>query len=262
MYYYVYDTFLSDKKYEKVLDQIKTTLLDLDIQGKHEKLTLLKSVDELIRDEIKRGSNTIIVVGNDKTFLKVIDTVGKNDVTLGIIPVGPDNSIAECLGVPEAAAACEIIAARKVVRFDLGKANDQYFFSNIKIDKNLSRLSVQKDKYKIIPRANCSEFDIYNFYFPEWKNEFEKEMKKYGAQDEMLELVIRTKVEKKGWFAKKNLGSKIDSIIQSRSFKIKSFEYLPVLLDGYKVIKTPVVVEVEHNKLKVIVGKNRLKNIQ
>ena len=42
MYYYVYDTYLSDKKYEKILDKVKTRLLDLEIQGKHERLTLLK----------------------------------------------------------------------------------------------------------------------------------------------------------------------------------------------------------------------------
>ena len=262
MYYYVYDTFLSDKKYEKVLDKIKTTLLDLDIQGKHEKLSLLKSVDELIRDEIKRGVNTVIVLGNDKTFLKVIATIGKNNVTLGLIPIGEGNEIAKTLGIPMEEAACDVIAARKIVKFDLGKANDQYFFSNLKIDKNLSRLNIQKDQYKVVPRGNCAEFNIYNFYFPEEKSKFEKEMKRYSSQDEKLELVIRTKVTKKAWFNKKKTINPIDSIIQGKLFKIKSFEYLPVLLDGYKVIKTPVVVEMASEKLKVIVGKNRLKNIR
>ena len=123
-------------------------------------------------------------------------------------------------------------------------------------------MNIQKDQYKVVPRGNCAEFNIYNFYFPEEKQKFEKEMKKYSSQDEMLELVIRTKPTKKVWFNKKEQINPIDSIIQGKLFKIKSFEYLPVLLDGYKVIKTPVVVEMASEKLKVSVGKNRLKNIR
>jgi len=261
MYYYVYDTFLSDKKYEKVLDKIKVTLLDLDIQGKHERLTLLKSIDELIKDELKRGINTVVILGNDKTLLRVVDTVGRNNITLGMIPIGPGNQIAQCLGIPMEEAACEVIAARKIVQLDLGKANDQYFLSSLKIDKNLNRVSIHKDNYRVIPQPNCVEFDIYNFYYPE-QGDYEKEMNKYSAQDEKIELVIRKQAKQRGWFKKKEAQKPIDSIIQSKNFKIKSFEYLPVVLDGYKVIKTPVTVELAPCKLKMIVGKDRIKQIQ
>jgi len=96
MYYYIYDNYLTDKKYEKELDKIKTRLLDLEIQGKHEKLTLLKSIDELVKDEIKRGATTVVAVGNDKTFLKLVDVIAQSGVTLGLIPVGKeDNNLAK-----------------------------------------------------------------------------------------------------------------------------------------------------------------------
>ena len=124
MYFYLYDTFLNDIKYEKVLDQIKARLLDLDIKGKHERLTLLKNLDSLITDEVKRGATTVVVVGNDKTFLKAIDPVAKNNVTLGIIPIGEDNLIAEMLGIPTGDEACEILAARKIANFNLGQVNN------------------------------------------------------------------------------------------------------------------------------------------
>jgi diacylglycerol kinase family enzyme len=261
MYYYVYDTFLNDKKYEKVIDRIKTRLLDLEIQGKHEKLTLLKSLDELINDEAKRGINTVVVLGNDKTFLKVVDVIAKNDLTLGLIPVGPGNSLAESLGLPMEDEACEIIAARKVVNFDLGKVANQYFFSNLSIDKNLDRLNIEKDNYKVVPQKHCAVIEVSNFYYPETKENFSKKMKKYSAQDGKLELVIKMNNASKGWLRKKSAGHTIDTIIQSDEFKIKSFEYLPVKLDGYRIIKTPIEVGVEKDKFKVIVGKTRLKNI-
>lgn len=263
MYYYIYDTFLSDKKYEKTIDKIKTRLLDLEIQGKHERLTLLKSIDELINDEAKRGANTVVLLGNDKTFLKVVDAVAKNNITLGMIPIGENNNLAECLGVPMEDAACDVLAARKTVRFDLGRVGGQYFFSNVKITKSLDRVSILKDNYKIVPQQACVEADIYNFYFPRGEEKFERKMKNCSAQDQKLELVIKTKPKRAGWFRKKSeAGANIDSIIQSGRFEVKSFEYLPVLLDDYKVMKTPITVEVEPKKLNVIVGKNRLKNIQ
>ena len=261
MHYYLYDTFLGDKKYEKVIDRIKTRLLDLEIQGKHEKLSLLKSIDELIADEVKRGANSIIVVGNEKIFLKVVDAAAKNNVSLGMIPVGENNHLAECLGLPLEEAACDVIAARKIVSFDLGKVNNQYFFSNLKITKNLDRLSIQKDSYKIVPRADCESVEVVNFYLPPLGESMERKIKKCSAQDELLELIIRRKGQKRRWFGG---GEKpqIDSLIQGNEFAIKSFEYLPALMDDYRVIKTPIKVEVEPGKLKVIVGKNRLKIIK
>jgi hypothetical protein len=262
MHYYLYDTFLGDKKYEKVIDRIKTRLLDLEIQGKHEKLSLLKSIDELISDEVKRGANSIIVVGNEKIFLKVVDAAAKNNVSLGMIPVGENNHLAECLGLPMEEAACDVIAARKIVSFDLGKVNNQYFFSNLKITKNLDRLSIQKDNYKIVPRADCESVEVVNFYLPPIAGDFERKMKKCTAQDQLLELVIRRKGQKRRWFGGGGGKPQIDSLIQGNEFEIKSFEYLPALMDDYRVIKTPIKVEVEHAKLKVIVGKNRLKTIK
>lgn len=262
MYYYIYDTFLSDKKYEKIIDKVKTRLLDLEIQGKHERLTLLKSIDELINDEVKRGANTVVLLGNNQTFLKVADVIAKNNITLGLIPIGPDNSIAECLGVPMEEAGCDVLAARKTAAFDMGRVNNQYFFSNIKITKSLDRLTILNNNYRIAPQASCLEIDISNFYFPPAGKRFERKMKNYSAQDQKLELIIKVKSPKRSWFRKKNnIDATIDSVIQSKRFEIKSFEYLPVLLDGYKVMKTPIVIEVEPQKLNVIVGKNRLKNI-
>ncbi|MBI5076791.1 hypothetical protein HZB94_00195 [Candidatus Falkowbacteria bacterium] len=263
MYYYLYDTFLADKKYEKTIDRIKTRLLDLEIQGKHERLTLLKSIDELINDEVKKGISTVIAVGNDKTFLKLVDVAAKNGVTLGLIPIGEQNSLAKCFGVPMEDAACEVIAARKIVKFDLGKINNLYFFSNLKINKNLERLTIEKDNYKIVPRPECAEAAVYNFYFEAGEERIERTLKKSTAQDQKLELVIKTKDRKRHWYSIRRDGRpRVDSVIQGASFAIKSFEYLPVLLDDFKIIKTPVVVKVEPLKLNVIVGKNRLKTIR
>jgi diacylglycerol kinase family enzyme len=261
MHYYLYDTFLSDKKYEKVIDKIKTRLLDLEIQGKHEKLTLLKSLDELVDDAVTRGATSIIVLGNDKIFQKVVNKAAHSGVPIGIIPIGPNNHIAASFGIANEEQACDILAARKIVNFDLGKIQDFYFFTNVKFDKNLSRLTIKKDSYQISSGPNVSEVLVYNFYVPKKNPEFDKKMKKYSAQDNRIEIVFNKSQNKKGWFSGKKKNQKIDTIIQSTKFDIKSFEYLPAVIDDYKVLKTPMTVELAKDKLKVIVGKNRLKNI-
>ncbi len=258
MYYYLYDSFLGDRKYEKVLDKIKTQLLDLDIQGKHERLSLLKNVDSLIADESKRGVKTVVVIGNDKTFLRAVDAAAKAGVTLGIIPIGEQNEIAKILGIPAGEQACGVVAARKIGEFDLGKVNGSYFFSKLEITKNIDRISISHQGYKVLPKSSCSEISVVNFLTStaEVKN---KALRKVGAQDNLLDLVFRSQVETKGWkkIIQRIPEQLVDSVIQGVNFEIKSFEYLPVMLDGYKVIKTPISVKLADIKLKIIVGKNK-----
>lgn len=258
MYYYLYDTFLNDKKYEKVLDKIKTRLLDLDIKGKHERLSLLKSLDALIADEAKRGVQTIIIVGNDKSFLKAVDVVARHNLTLGIIPIGEDNLIAKILGVPLADEACEVLAARKIIKFDLGQVNNLYFFSNLRVRKNIDRISISHQGYRVIPKPRCSEVAIYNFLITE-ETKLKNGAEKINPGDDLLDLVIKSEDQSNGvrGIFKKQKQEKIDSIIQGVNFEVKSFEYLPLMVDDYRVVKTPVAVKLADKKLQVIVGKTK-----
>ena len=67
-YYYVYDEFVQDPKFERDLAQIETRLTDLGISGKIARLALFRDPTELIRDEVRKGAKTIVAVGNDVTF--------------------------------------------------------------------------------------------------------------------------------------------------------------------------------------------------
>jgi len=262
MYYYLYDTYLSEGKYDKVIDRIKTRLLDLDINGKHEKLTLLKNTDELVSDEVKRGISTVVMIGNDKSFLKLVNIGARYGLTLGMIPIGDENYLSAALGIPKEEAACDVIAARKVLKFDLGKIKDNYFFTSLVIDKNLQRISIQKDNLKITPSYDASEVEICNFFYEKPGNIPSAAHDKCVIDDGKMELMVKVMVKETGWLRTKTIGAKVDSAFQGPKFEIKSFEYLPVVLDEIKVVKTPLLVEVEPRKLNVIVGKDRtVKNI-
>ncbi|PIR94651.1 hypothetical protein COT97_00115 [Candidatus Falkowbacteria bacterium CG10_big_fil_rev_8_21_14_0_10_39_11] len=258
MYYYLYDSFLNDKKYEKVLDRIKTRLLDFEIQGRHERLTLLKTIDALIEDQVKRGVKAVVVVGNDNTFLKAVNVAARLGVTLSIIPIGENNQIAKTLGIPDAEKSCEILSARKLAQFDLGQVGDFYFFSSLKMSKNLDRISISHEGYRVIPKAKCHEVAIVNFHIPRPGLEG-KLLKKVQPQDGKLDLLIQSAEEYKGFkkYFSKIKNTQVDTIIQGVNFEIKSFEYLPLMIDEYKVIKTPVAVKIADKKLLIIVGKNK-----
>ena len=63
MYHYIYDSFLSDKRYENEISQIEARILGLGINGRVDKLTILKNLKEIVEDGIKKGAETLVVMG-------------------------------------------------------------------------------------------------------------------------------------------------------------------------------------------------------
>ena len=127
MYLYLYDSFLNSSKHTKMLARVEMRLTDLGIGGKIARLSPLKNIRELIKDEVKNGVKTVVAVGNDKTVIQIVNDIAEHAVTLGIIPVGKNNKIAAALGISGTDEACPILSARKLEKIDLGKANNTYF---------------------------------------------------------------------------------------------------------------------------------------
>ena len=68
MYYYIYDSYLAEKKYESTIARIENRLTDLGINGKINRLSFLKNIHQIIGEEVKRGVKTVVVVGSDETL--------------------------------------------------------------------------------------------------------------------------------------------------------------------------------------------------
>jgi hypothetical protein len=133
MYYYLFDSPLADNKYSSIVNRIEFRIIELGINGRMDRLTILKNMRELIESAIKRGAETIVVVGDDTAVARAVSIVARYNVTLGIIPVGPHQLIARALGIPEGEAACDVLSKRVVRTIDLGKVNDQYFLFSLDI---------------------------------------------------------------------------------------------------------------------------------
>ncbi|MFA6392307.1 MAG: diacylglycerol kinase family protein [Patescibacteria group bacterium] len=254
MYYYLYDSFLSDKKYAQTLAKIENRLIDLGINGKIEKMNVLKSIKEVINDSVKNGVDTIIAVGSDRTFSRVFPAVAnQTGVTFGYIPI-ENSTIAKILGIPVAEKACDVLSARIIERIDIGKVNDQYFFSSLEVPEasNVS-LECNGGHFNISSTSKTDRIQICNLSYAPIDTERRKNV--CNPKDGFLEAVFTPK--EKSAFGKDKLATKKQSVFPIRKIKIISEEIVSLIADGETIVKTPATVEVLNKKLNIIVGKER-----
>jgi diacylglycerol kinase family enzyme len=257
MYYYIYDSFLSDKKYTPTLHRIEARLMDLGINGRTERLSLLKSLREIVEEAVQKGATTVVAVGNDETISKIISFLPNLSVTLGIIPVGQNNHIAQILGIPENEEACNTLSARITEKIDLGKANDFYFISSLQIPAQ-KEIVIDCGNYFISPLSDQGNINICNFDNT-LTSRATGQAGPSNPKDGVLEAVFSETPKQSGLFGIFKKEFSRDSVFPFKKMKIKcAKECLPVIADGQITIKTPVTVEVAPKKLRVIVGKNRM----
>lgn len=259
MYLYLYDNFLNDNKFNKTLARIETRLTDLGIGGKISRLSPLKDLQELIKDEIRSGVKTIVVVGNDKTVIEIVNEIADYHLTLGIIPIGPKNFIAQTLGIVSVEAACNILSARKTETLDLGKVNGSYFLANLTIlpQRNLPATQLKfelENRYYVVPEAKNFQVSICNLQ-PLFAAGSGTHV--FNPQDGFLEIFIQPQFKNFSLFSLFKNQPKKDSIIPFKKIVILARQAINVIIDNFKVLKTPLEVSVVPQKLRVIVGKER-----
>ncbi len=247
MYHYIYDSFLSEKKYQTTVAKIETRLTDLGINGKISRLSFLKNIEGVLEEEIERGLKTIVIIGNDKTIGQMLNIIRRWPVTIGIIPVGEMNNIAKMLGIPENEKACDVLSSRITDKLDLVKINSYYFLTSAIIEG--SNISLEcDDNYFINLDGKDNVVSISNL-------DYISDTACCNPNDGKLDLIIKH-VEKNGWLFKKK--TEYFSNFSAKRIRVSSVKTLPILLmDERKIIKTPAEIEIEPEKLTIIVGKNR-----
>lgn len=244
---FIYDNFLSEKKYNKVLSKIETRITDLGLNGKIIRLNLLKNAYDSIDGEIKRGAKTLIAVGNNLTINKVINAVCKSNfssaenVPISIIPVGKENNeISKAVGIEDYLKACEILSSRRITDLNTVKINNDYFLSEASIDTNGTKVEIDNnytieiiEKGKIVVNNLCLDIN----YLEKSSN--------FSPNDNKIELLIKSKKDRvtKSVFI-------FDEIIINNNIN-------KVILDRSREIETPVKISLGEKKIKLIVGKNR-----
>ncbi|MBU4347581.1 hypothetical protein KKF23_03420 [Patescibacteria group bacterium] len=247
MHVYIYDSYVNQKKYDKILASIETRITDLGLNGKICRLGLMKNIVSLVDTELKRGAKTIVAVGNDSTVSQVINSMAGSSVPLGIIPMGKDNNlIAAGLGIGLEEEACDILSARRITKLNLGQANNLYFLAKAAITNKGTVVEI--DKNYSIEIMGPGEINIINLNI---NNEPLPEKIKIDPQDGILELFIKTKDSKS--FFKKIIGQ---SVFPFKTLTILN-ESHPIILDNSIKVPAPAEISIAKQKLNVIVGKGR-----
>lgn len=245
-YYYVYDEFVQERKFEREVANAENRLTDLGIQGKIARLALFRDPVEMIKDELRKGVKTVIAVGNDVTLRKVIQAAAGTDATIGIIPIGKeDNEIANMLGVPHGAAACDTISARIVEEMDLGIMNSGRFLHRVVFPLPAGATVACDNQFSLhVPKD--SVISVRNLA------EEEEGVAMAHPADGRLELVIRN--PEKGWFGKKEWQT---SFLKFEEITVMCDRVMKADVDGEMFEGEELRFSVVPKQIRMITGRGR-----
>ena len=253
MYVYLYDNFLRKKKYESTIKAIETRLTDFEIAGKIIRLQNFTNTEAVIEEEIKNGATAIVMVGNDETFGRVLARGAACQVLFGFLPVGPENTIAEVLGIPEGEAACDILAQRRKVKLDVGwiSNRNRYFVSQLHIPP--SDITIEYDeKFKVSGKYRKMELVICNLQPFVWNRRGQADFVVH-PQDGKLEAFLRP-MSGRSMFRDKY---EEPSVFPFEEMVITGEGPFIVEADGTTTKETKIVVKLAKNRIEMIVGRER-----
>jgi diacylglycerol kinase family enzyme len=252
MYVYLYDNLLRQKKFASTIKAIETRLTDYGIAGKILRLQRFTNPEAIIKDEIERGSSVIVIVGNDETFGRVLSRAATCDILFGFLPIGPNNSIAQVLGIPEGEESCDVLSRRRKVMLDVGWFNNRYFVSQLHIPLGDIRVEYD-DKFAVMSRKGGLELVVCNLQPFTWKQRGGQDYIVH-PQDGKLEAFLRP-------LLKKSITGKPTfeepSIFPFEEMIVTSKKPFLVEADGKRSKETKITIRLAKKRVHMIVGKGR-----
>jgi diacylglycerol kinase family enzyme len=144
-YAYIYDDFLTDRRYQDIIAALETRLSSMGLSGRVGRLALFRSAKELVQNFVAGGATNIIIVGNDDTLNKVMWFLPDLPVVVGYIPVAEPADVATLLNVPVGLEACSTIGARLIESLDMGKLGERYFLTEAVFENTTAALQIGND---------------------------------------------------------------------------------------------------------------------
>ncbi len=227
-------------------------LTDFGIAGKILRLQAATNAQEIIEDEIQRGATCVVIVGNDNTFGHVLSRAATCNTLFGFLPVGPNNAIADVLGIPVGVDACDILARRRKVKLDVGWFNNRYFISRLHIPPN--DIVIEYDeKFQVSCNMGKMELVVCNLRPFVWRKNRRQAEIMVHPQDGKLEAFIRPIVGR-GIFH-----DKYDepSVFPFEEIIVHSQKPFIVDADGKQSKEIEITIRLAKKRINMIVGKGR-----
>lgn len=253
MHVYIYDNFLKQKKYDSVIKEMETRLTDYGIAGKIIRLQQYTDAEPVIAEEVKNGTTTVVIVGNDTTFGHVLSRAATSKVVFGFLPVGPENTIARVLGIPVGVDACDVLSRRRKVNLDIGWFNNRYFVSRLHIPPSAIEI-VYDEQFRVSATRGNMELVVCNLQPFSWKarRRAEKDIVVH-PQDGKLEAFIRPVV---GKAIIRDIYEE-PSIFPFEEMVVTGETAFVVEADGKRSKEKKITIKLAKNRIQMIVGKER-----
>ncbi|HVQ43560.1 MAG TPA: diacylglycerol kinase family protein [Candidatus Saccharimonadia bacterium] len=131
MYYYIVNPAAGHGQIKNLQEKLRSRLDKLNIRGEWVKTTGPGDATKLAKAAVAAGHTTIVAVGGDDTVNEVINGIERDNVAVGIIPIGTANRVASQLGIITWSQACEALAARRLTSYSLIAAGQKFFLSTL-----------------------------------------------------------------------------------------------------------------------------------
>jgi diacylglycerol kinase family enzyme len=279
MYYYIVDPQkIGQKHFERVQNQLHSSLSELKINGEMNRVTSIKTISQLVDSAFMRGAGTIVAVGHDSTVQEIINALGEREMTIGYVPL-QESEFSTVLGITDVANACQNLAHRRVENLDLGKVNSSYFLTKIGLGMNLDSLQSRSvfDFGKFAQASGLKPTPIKMEVDNQFSAEFEVAV---GAifnsraakcdtwvadpTDSQLDILLLPGLTAfDAWKYRVELASgcleKIPgcAVMHGKNIKISDPYGLQFMVGNNVIAESPAVIEILPKKVRVIVGKDR-----
>lgn len=235
------------------MKEMETRLTDYGIAGKIIRLQHYSNARAVIEEEIKLGAKTVVVVGNDTTFGHVLSRGAVCNTTFGFLPIGPENSIADVLGIPIGIDACDILSRRRKLKLDAGWFNNRYFVSRLHIKP--SDITIEYDEqFQVSATRGKMELVVCNLQPFHWK----------GKGKRGGEVVVHPQDGKLEAFVRPVIGKAIirdiyeePSVFPFQEMVVTGKKAFSVEADGNITKETKIKIKLARSRITIIVGKER-----
>lgn len=232
MYFYLYDAFLRDKKYERALARIESRVFQLGMQGKSEKLTILKSMNDVLRSALNRDATTVVIVGDDSTLNRAVSYLLNKEVLIGFLPLG-EARIGDFLGIPSGEASCDTLSRRIITHLDVGQANNAHFLTHFTVGSATDLALTCDDRAAV----TCIGEHSLTVYSAGWKTS--------DPTDGVLEVVLDPENQKRA----------TSTVLSCRTLHVVGPKSVVGYADGKTVVKAPFDISVHRKAVRMIVGR-------
>ncbi len=280
MYYYIVDPQkISQRQFERVQNNLYSSLSEYRISGETARVTGLRTITQLVEGAFARGVKTLVAVGTDETLHEVINALKGREMIVGFVPLVP-TELSLILGLPSIEHAAKTIGLRRIAELDLVSVNDTLFLSKLDFG-SAAKTSGLSSFLNFKAVQDLWKLPVFQIKFSADNNNFQgslsavggsvvnsragsEESNMFNPTDGVLDLLLLPKLGKLATFKHRQaiLKGEYEKIPGSSLVHVRQLEItLPVglpLKAGERVIaRTPAQIKVLPKALKIIVGRDR-----